>query len=63
MKTESLIVKQMRLSLLRKLQLEQESNIRNFENLVLDAMANKAKTTEMIEELEAELEAYEIVNA
>lgn len=63
MNKESLLVKQMRLSLLRKLQLEQESNIRNHENLVLDAMADKAKTTEMIEELEAELEAYEIVNA
>ena len=63
MKIESLIVKQMRLNLLRTLLQEQESSIRNFENLVLDAMANKAKTTEMIEELEAELEAYEIVNA
>ena len=61
MKIESVLVKKMRLSLLRKLLVEQETNIRHYENLVVDALNAQRQTAEKIEELEAELEAHEII--
>ena len=61
MKPETKLVLIARINMLRKLAAEQEQVIRNYEGKCVDAINAKQQTLDTIEELEAQIEAHELV--
>lgn len=61
MKPQTKLVLIERLEMLRKLAAEQEQVIRNYEGKCVDAIDAKQQTLDAIEELEAQIEAHELV--
>lgn len=61
MTKDSAIVKQFTLSMLKMLLQQQETNLRNLEKVLVRSLEEQEDTRDKIEELEAELEAHEII--
>ena len=62
MKPQTKLVLIARLEMLRKLAAEQEQQIRGYENKCVDAInQQQQQTLDTIEELEAQIEAHELV--
>ncbi len=62
MKPQTKLVLIARLEMLRKLAAEQEQVIRSCENKCVDAINQQQQTLDTIEELEAQIEAHELVS-
>ena len=62
MKPQTKLVLIARLEMLRKLAAEQEQQIRSYENKCVDAINQQQQTLDTIEELEAQIEAHELVS-